>query len=1019
MKQKIPMIGHRFRSDSVSFEGRPRTAIPAGSASVQPAASAQEPNVAPSDISGVRSSTFQALHQNFRRVGSIPTTPEGSINDWERSLKFGGGQDDLRGGDGNGPMYLTGGYRNVRQTHDVHSALAAAQQSDRRDPSLNRPFREGAFFFGRSYCSKKCSLALSLLFIGMFVPIAIISFFDVNENPSTMARTSRTASQIASKLLTTLVPKTKYSVGQSLWADHVVIETGNRLLISETFASRLNAEVAPLLEQHVDVLWDDAESPKLSCGKGEHLLVAFSVAKSGSLPAGIFYERPCTPYPSSRKCLQEKRIADVRDLMVRLPDKSSKHTYSVKVEEHRVSDGGKIPTPRRFIPFGTIEGPFQVELSDGCKLAIQRYCGRKRMNFAEDLDIELLTKDNTRLLTIYELKRLHSLWTRTRQRLTGKRGPSWGKLQLSRATIDPVEHSRHSISMRELSDALSKAHGATKSQFTPDTLEQQGTSLMQQQLGTESGHVETMHEPVAVSVPTEVAERRSSGDIVEVVSTVAAVTSTSDIVATSSREVDPTSHTAGFKESNTMGQEAQLQGGSANAVSEDESQRDDTENGESEEHNVGGDAGNDVVDVSEGVNSRTKQTGGSATDDASSASNNFVTVEPPPSPFPLTQQQVPSVVRPPGAASVPETSFETTRPSQPSLGMASWQPEIGKSSQPRDFDMHQNSGAGGMQQSPGDGMKQNLEAAGFSMQQNVGGVGIPSQPGMSRIPSGDEMQQKAEGYRMPSQQGIEQVASGSGMQHNSGGIGLLSRQGMQQAPLRAEIQQNAGGAGMRSQQGMQRIPSGAGMPSEQGMQRSTSNAEMLQTAGGAGMQQDGGGAGMQARLPQGQARMLQGQAGMPHGQHGLPLPGTEEGMLARQGDAGIAQTGVGAEMARRTSVVGVQSAAQPGKAGAQLSGMNSPPLSGARHPMAAGGRTRESYGRAGEVVSGLHGMGSLSEANDVLARGQAAALKLEATAVSAARLGRPSGGPPLARAHGPTHVVRVVRQHGGRLFPGA
>lgn len=298
--------------------------------------------------------------------------------------------------------------------------------------------------------------------------------FEVN------APVSNDSAAKASTVLATLGGTARYSEGQALWSNYVVIGDGNRLLIPETFESRLNADVAPLLEQHVTKVWDLKRYPDLVCEGGEHQMVAFSLIKSASLPAGISYEGPCTPHPSSKKCIHEKRVSDVRDLVVIIPPKSSRHMYSVKVAEDRAgsSDKSTIPIPRRFQPLGTISGPFKVELSEGSKLAVQRYCGTNRNNFAEALDIEQITKHNTRLLTIYELKRLHALWAKQRERVIGEKQETWESLQLSKATIDPIEHSRHSVSVLDLKQLLLSAIA-----LSTDTRQQMSSPSFQSRRG--------------------------------------------------------------------------------------------------------------------------------------------------------------------------------------------------------------------------------------------------------------------------------------------------------------------------------------------------------------------------------------------------------------------------------------------------------------------------------------------------------------------------------------------------------
>lgn len=561
-------------------------------------------------------------------------------------------------------MYLTGDYRNIRQTHDVHRAIAAAQQRDSPHHLQGRRFPEDFFQLGPSFCPRKCMSTLSLLVVGLLVPITIIGFFDVNNRERNLSRPARISSESASRLFAALVPQTKHSLGQTLWADHVVIDSASQLLIPETFESRLNAEVAPSLEQYVDVLWDDAESDQLRCGKGKHPFVAFSIVKSGSLPAGIFYERPCTPHPSSRKCMQEKQIADVRDVVVRLPGKSSKHAYSVNVEEHQTGSGsGNVRTSRRIEHLGTIEGPFQIELSDASKLAIQRYCGRKRKNFAEDLDTEPLKKDNTRLLTIYELKRLHSLWSRTRQRLTGRRGLNWDRLQLSRATIDPVEHSRHSVSIRDLSDALSRAYGAAGIKYLTE-MKQQPPSL---ELQAERGNVDAQiaQAPVSVSVPIAATEMLGLKNAVENGSTSATDTMRTDMTTASHDQGGTVRETTHVDDKSASVEGASVQGESEKQNSDDESRRDESENVSSDQNME-----NDIVEEGEiGTTQPTQTTSLGITDESVGMPAAVLPKSLPP------PQDVTVATKLLGSASIPETAAGIALAPQSSVEMG-WPPQL-------------------------------------------------------------------------------------------------------------------------------------------------------------------------------------------------------------------------------------------------------------------------------------------------------------------------------------------------------
>lgn len=458
MKQKVHVARLKRRAEASEFAVHQRLNDGTHSNARPNHPTTQVSTIAPSDISGVGSSTFHALGRKYEQdIESISESPQGNIPERYKENRIKG-----KRGNNLGELLFQGdGFHTEGSPHNI----IVAKNFD--DNNRRSRFERRKRLYVHFPCPRRIFFAICLLAFGLIVPITMVKVFEVSEP----ARNDSVAN--VSNLLAALGVTARHSEGQALWTNHVVIGDGNRLLIPETFESRLNADVAPLLEQHVTKVWDLKRYPELVCQTGEHLMVAFSLVKSASLPASISYERPCTPHPNSRKCVHEKRVSDVRDLVVILPSKSSRYTYSVKVAEDRAGSSGKskIPLPRRFQPLGTISGPFKVELSDGSKLAVQRYCGTDRNNVAEDLDIEQVTKDNTRLLTIYELKRLHALWAKQRERFIGERQHTWKQLQLSKATIDPTEHSRHSISILDLkkvlSSAIASSADATQLEYSP------------------------------------------------------------------------------------------------------------------------------------------------------------------------------------------------------------------------------------------------------------------------------------------------------------------------------------------------------------------------------------------------------------------------------------------------------------------------------------------------------------------------------------------------------------------------
>lgn len=297
--------------------------------------------------------------------------------------------------------------------------------------------------------------AVGLLIVILIAPIALVLLFDVNQpvSPNPLQAVSR--SSFFSKIQPPL--SSAELQGQALWVNHVVKGNGE-LLIAETFESRLNAEVAPLLENHIGKIWDSKLSGPLHCHSGEKEILAFSITKSGSLPASISILRPCQDKTRAHLCTVKRYIIDVRDLVISLPSHSSRFTYAVQIIEDRGSPilADELGVPRRVKPLGSISGAFQVELSDVSRLALQRYCGTGRHNFETDLLTETVTATNTRLLPVYELKRLYGL-------LAGKENSetthiTWDSLQLSKVTINPIDHSPHSLTLPHFHHLFGKTH---------------------------------------------------------------------------------------------------------------------------------------------------------------------------------------------------------------------------------------------------------------------------------------------------------------------------------------------------------------------------------------------------------------------------------------------------------------------------------------------------------------------------------------------------------------------------------
>lgn len=190
------------------------------------------------------------------------------------------------------------------------------------------------------------------------------------------------------------------NTSEDFWAVHVVLAhdgTTSSVDIPATFQSRLNAELAPLMRKHANEIWNGNEHPRLRCSPPEVQIVSFSIRKSSRLPA------ICTLEEEHRN----KSIRDIRDLRVTYPSQSSRYLMRVKIAEDRSSLADVDDSPRRYHSWGRFRGRFGIDLSDTAKLALQRYCGESD----SDVDIEPLDASDVLLITVLELKRLHSLWT--------------------------------------------------------------------------------------------------------------------------------------------------------------------------------------------------------------------------------------------------------------------------------------------------------------------------------------------------------------------------------------------------------------------------------------------------------------------------------------------------------------------------------------------------------------------------------------------------------------------------------
>lgn len=191
---------------------------------------------------------------------------------------------------------------------------------------------------------------------------------------------------------------------ENVWADHVVFSQGSppSIDIPATFQSRLNALLAPLMAEHEGQIWSNDVTSDPRCKTPEGKLISFSLRKSPRLPAVITFEA-CNGHMN---CIRNRSIHDVRDLRILLPQRSNRFMFHVEAAEDRPGNEVNEAEPHRYEPWGRYQGFVQIDLSDGGKVALQRYCGQS----PTDVDLEGMDSSNVRFFTVFELKRLYKLW---------------------------------------------------------------------------------------------------------------------------------------------------------------------------------------------------------------------------------------------------------------------------------------------------------------------------------------------------------------------------------------------------------------------------------------------------------------------------------------------------------------------------------------------------------------------------------------------------------------------------------
>lgn len=278
------------------------------------------------------------------------------------------------------------------------------------------------------------------------------------------ARTGRTmnSESFSAKLLSRMrVPiwfgdsnETKdFDKSKALWVNHVVLSDQNVLLLPETFESRLNIEVAPLIEKHSDRIWP--ESPNLHCPEGERTFLTFSLRETNCLQATISFSSPCPGSVQTYRCMEKKEVSDLRHVVVKLPSRSSRLSYTLDLLTSQSNDISNKPySESGLTQLGVINGPFDVELSDLSKIGLKRYCSSRRHHFADDISSHSRVSQETKLISVSELKRLYGVLSKHRRRIRSI-SRLWDVDELSTATIDPLEHSLHGANIDQAKQNLS------------------------------------------------------------------------------------------------------------------------------------------------------------------------------------------------------------------------------------------------------------------------------------------------------------------------------------------------------------------------------------------------------------------------------------------------------------------------------------------------------------------------------------------------------------------------------------
>jgi hypothetical protein len=325
-----------------------------------------------------------------------------------------------------------------------------------------------------------CCAIVALIVLFTLVPIGIYAVIEKgNGDAGGFFRQQGLLEEAVKRVLAAaLAPN---STEEGMWVEHVVVSHGSDAYIDvpATYQSRLNSILAPLLSVHEEEIWGGGAGRSPSCIPPETRHVAFSLQRSGRLPATVTFQK-CRP---EHECQDQKLVHDIRGFSVAFSEKSNQHMFHIRPAETHIGPSENDTSSSRYLT-SWIEtaGPFEVELSDTGKLALLRFCGYS----AVDVDRDPMKPENTRLITVLELKRLYSIWAQR----TVPRGDLRDPLSLFKSVISPRNHALHASTTAAILRMLEKKLGPLTSE-TADGPQPQGMRTLEHRHSWEGGRLKS------------------------------------------------------------------------------------------------------------------------------------------------------------------------------------------------------------------------------------------------------------------------------------------------------------------------------------------------------------------------------------------------------------------------------------------------------------------------------------------------------------------------------------------------